>query len=189
MVSPKSGRPYRIWCTRCQNLGPRTAVLHAFSHPASSPAGSKATETILVVPAPSRKGWLDCSRRCGRDLSHQLQNRWLAPSDKKLRWSGRWPRPPRALLQCPRNDGPVREKFQWCAVRARSDRRPPISVERLRHDQLGYVADDDAVLHSQVLNGRGVHHEVLGTADDEGIDIPEGESLLDAVLARSLDHG
>ncbi len=64
-----------------------------------------------------------------------------------------------------------------------------ISVERLRHDQLGYVADNDAVLHSQVLNRRGVHHEVLGTADDEGIDIPEGESLLDAVLARSLDHG
>jgi hypothetical protein len=64
-----------------------------------------------------------------------------------------------------------------------------ISVERFWHDQFGYIADDDAVLHSQVLNGRRVHHEVLRAAGNKGIDIPEGQSLLDTIFARSLDHG
>src|SRR5262245_62640809 len=55
-------------------------------------------------------------------------------------------------------------------------------------DQIDDVADIDAILRPERLNGSGVHHLVLGTGDNEARCIAERQCLFDPVLARSLGN-
>src|SRR6185312_988325 len=50
------------------------------------------------------------------------------------------------------------------------------------------VADLDTILRAERLNGRGVHHRVFGTGDNETRRVAKRQRLFDPVLARSLNN-